>query len=85
MKEIMKNNFDKFCKNNKNGDRNAAKLFFKIVEAYLLTEKYKVNDDQILSKNDEHLQWTFGVNICKLIFKMWDQIFHVTHQEFLDN
>ena len=47
-----------------------AKLFFKIVEAYILMEKYKVNVDKIPNKNDEYLQWTYVINIYNLLFKI---------------
>ena len=34
---------EKFCKSNKKADRDGAKLFFKILEAYILIDLYKID------------------------------------------
>jgi hypothetical protein len=39
----MKTKFDKFCSNKLNGDRDAAKLYFKIVETYVFMGEYNID------------------------------------------
>ena len=39
----MKTKFNKFCSNKLNGDREAARLYFKIVETYILMYEYNID------------------------------------------
>ena len=40
---LLKMNFEAFCGNMLKGKRDAAKLFFKIAEAYILMEEYNLD------------------------------------------
>ncbi len=39
----MKKKFDKFCSNKLNGDKDAARLYFKIIETYILMDEYNID------------------------------------------
>ena len=54
------------------GEKVAAKLFFKIVEAYILMEIYNLDQECIFKQKDEYLNHIGRMNIYNLLFYIWD-------------
>ena len=55
------------------GERDGAKLFFKIAEAYALMDVYHFSLNSILTQSQEYLDKIKTVSICWLYYKMWDE------------
>jgi hypothetical protein len=68
----MKTKFDKFCSSKINGDRDAARLYFKIVETYILMDEYNIDFYSILNKKVDHLEQIRKENLYDFLFQMWD-------------
>lgn len=64
----MKRKFEIFCKDINKGEREAAKLFYKIAEAYILMEVYHLNINCILNEDEEYLNQLKRISIYNLYF-----------------
>ena len=56
-----------------NGEKDGARLFFKIAEAYALMEVYNFSLDSILNQSNEYIEKIKTINICRLYYRMWDE------------
>ena len=68
----MKKIFEKFCSENAKGDRDAARIFYKMAETYILMDIYKLEFKRILNKDEDYIKQINRINIYNLLFQMWD-------------